>query len=109
MEPIDVRIDFQGDSSELTEELRSKAESRIDKLVRGHRDIVGVTIYLSIDSGDSQPRDYRARVSISRRGGPITSVGRDSSALAAVSDALDSVERQIRTLRDKRRSMKRNP
>ncbi len=109
MEPNVLKIEFQGDMKELSEEIREKVSRRVHKLASGNQDISGATLSIQQLGKDNAAPDVKARLTITRRGGPVVATEHAPGLQAAVVAALEGAERQVRDLRDRNRSRRRAP
>ena len=107
MEAITIPIEYQSDTPELDDELKEKTEKRLHKLTRRHRDITRVMISVKTTSGNTQPRDYRVSVNVSRKPDDANATGSGATVNKALSDALAAVERQVRQQREKLRQRRK--
>jgi ribosomal subunit interface protein len=103
MEPATFEIEYQSDSPELTDEIKEKAEKRLQKLARGRRDVTGAAIAVSTTSGGNGPREYRVRIVVYQRAGNVAAVEKGDTVASAMLEAVDAAERQVREGREKRR------
>ena len=95
------KVDNIGD---LEEKLRNEAETRLRKLSKGNTDLTGAAIMLEIIDKESQtPFRYRARVLVYTRPEHIVGIEEADSPQAAMKNALNVVERQVREKREKLR------
>lgn len=103
METMTFAIEHFTDTPEFTEALKEKAERRLQKMARGHRDITGASVAVRITSADPSPGRYQARVVLYHRPDNIAAVEKGDNVGLALQGALDAVERQVRTQRERLR------
>ena len=93
-----------GEVGELEAKLRAEAETRLQKLSRGHKDLTGASIILEhIDKDAQTPYIYRVRIVAYTRPEYIAGIEEADTPLAALKGALNAVERQVREKREKLR------
>lgn len=98
-----------GDIGDLEVKLRDEAETRLQKLSRGHTDVTGASIILEhIDKNAATPYLFRARVVAYTRPEYTAGIEEADTAMAALKGALNAVERQVREKREKLRETWKN-
>ena len=105
METNTLAIEYHTNTPEFTEDLRSKIESRLQKLAKGKWGLQKASI--NIQNGNSIQREYQVRIAVQDRVADIPAVEKGSSISATVSKALKIVERQLREAHDKVQSIRR--
>lgn len=105
--PAEFDFEWQnklGDIGDLEDKLHAEAETRLLKLTRGHKDMIGASIILDhIDKASQTQYWFRARIVVYTRPDNIVAVTETNTAMAALKGSLDAVERQIREKRVKLR------
>lgn len=91
-------------NSQLKDDLRMEAGSRLRPLAEGHDDMVGASVAIEKPARRESAYLYQARVIAYIKPENIVAVEKEESAMAALQAALDAVERQIRERREKRRT-----
>ncbi|ARA92043.1 ribosomal subunit interface protein [Rhodothermaceae bacterium RA] len=104
MEAPALNIEYHSDTHEFTEAMKEKVEHRIRKLMRGHKDITGASVAVERHVTPQQHnKEYRVRIVLYFRPDNIAAVSKSDSLNAALQDALEAAERQVREHRDKLR------
>mgnify|MGYP006282401185 FL=1 len=91
------------------DDLYAEADQRLRKLAEGHKDITDAAVSVEDLTGTETPHRYQARVVLYMRPDNIVGVEKAPTAMAALQDALDVVERQVRKERAKRREKWKRP
>jgi ribosome-associated translation inhibitor RaiA len=105
METNTFAIEYNSNTPEFTDDVRSKVEKRLHKLARGKRGINRAVV--AIQTGDTSPREYRVRIAVYDHSNTATVTEKGTSLSSTVSQSLDAVERQFRETRDKKRDLRR--
>lgn len=109
MEATDLAIEYHSDTSEFTDELKAKVADRLVKLTKQRREVTGASVGVHTDSGDTHPKEYRARIVLYQSPSSVAVNQKAGTVSGALAEALDSLERQVRKARDRRRSSRRRP
>lgn len=99
MSTPDFKFEFHLETPEVDDGVRLEAEDRLRQLATGHRDIIGA----SVATESVTPFEYRARVVVYMRPENVTAEEKDDSAETALRSAVHSIERQVRSQRERRR------
>ncbi len=102
-----MTIEFHDETGELTERLRDKVEHRLRRLARGHRDLTGVSVAVSLESGATRHHEYRVRFVVYHKLGNVAAAREAADVSGAMLEALDAVERQVRVQRERTREKNR--
>jgi ribosome-associated translation inhibitor RaiA len=95
----DFEFEFHHEAPLVDEGVRAETEDRLRRLADGHRDMIGA----SVATDYVAPYEYRARVVVYMRPENLTAEEKDDSAETALRSAVHSIERQVRSQREKRR------
>lgn len=95
----DFEFEFHSQVPLVDEDVRAETEDRLRRLADGHRDMIGA----SVAAEHVAPYEYRARVVVYMRPENLTAEEKNDSVETALRDAIHSVERQVRTQRERRR------
>ena len=97
----DFYIDYNIEVSDVGDEFQRETEQRLRELASAHTDIVGAAVALE-KVADTQTYDiYRVRIVIYKRPQDIVVTKQDSDPMMTLRDALDTLEDQVRTAREK--------
>lgn len=88
--------------TELDSARREAAEARIEKLAQGQKDLIHVVIHVE-GSKHHQHGAAEAKIRCQARGRELIAHERDAEPGQALSRALDVFEREVRSMRAKRR------
>ena len=88
--------------TELDSTRREAAEGRIQKLAQGQKDLIHVVIHVE-GSKHHQHGAAEAKIRCQARGRELIAHERDAEPAIALNRALDVFEREVRTMRAKRR------
>lgn len=88
--------------TELDSARRESAESRIQKLAHGQKDLIHVVIHVE-GSKHHQHGAAEAKIRCQARGRELIAHERDAEPAMALTRALDVFEREVRAMRAKRR------
>jgi len=88
--------------TDLNQERREVAESRIRKLGEGQRDLIHVVIHVE-GSNHHQHGAAEAKIRCQAKGRELIAHERDDEPEKALTRALDAFEREVRSMRSKRR------
>jgi ribosome-associated translation inhibitor RaiA len=103
----DFYIDYNIEVSNVSDGFKVETEQQLRKLAADHSDIVGAAVALE-KAADTQSYDlHRVRVLLYKRPQDIVVSKMDPDPMIALRDALDTLEEQVRTSRE--RLSERNP
>ena len=105
METNTLAIEYNSNTPEFTDDIRTKVEKRLHKLARGKRGIDRAVV--AVQTGDTSPREYRVRIAVYDHTNSATVTEKGMSLSTTLSQSLDAVERQFRETRDKKRDLRR--
>jgi ribosome-associated translation inhibitor RaiA len=89
--------------TDLSASLRESAEARIRKLGEGQKDLIHVVIHVE-GSNHHQHGAAEAKIRCQARGRELIAHERDEEPEIALARAVETFEREVRSMRDKRRS-----
>jgi ribosome-associated translation inhibitor RaiA len=89
--------------TELSASARDAAESRIAKLAEGQKDLIHVVVHVE-GSNHHQHGAAEAKIRCQAKGRELIAHERDEEPEIALNRAVDVFEREVRSMRDKRRS-----
>jgi ribosomal subunit interface protein len=93
--------------AELDQRMRTLAEERLQKLQKGHNDLIGAAVSLEQPANATTNFIYEARVVAYARPENVAATATENDPMGALKNALAGVERQIRERRDKLRDRSR--
>ncbi len=97
----DFYIDYNIEVSEVGDEFKRETEQRLRELAGSHTDMVGAAVALE-KTVDTQSYDiYRVRIVVYMRPQDVVADKEEADPMVALRDALDTLETQIRTAREK--------
>ena len=97
----DFYIDYNVEVSDVGDEFQRETEQRLRELAAAHSDMVGAAVALE-KVADTQTYDiYRVRIVIYKRPQDIVVTKQDADPMITLRDALDTLEDQVRTSREK--------
>jgi ribosome-associated translation inhibitor RaiA len=97
----DFYVDFNIEVSDVGDEFKRETEQQLAELASSHSDMVGAAVALE-KTVDTQSYDvYRVRIVVYKRPQDIVVTKQDSDPMVALRDALDALEEQVRTSREK--------
>jgi len=97
----DFYIDYNIEVSSVGDEFKRETERRLEELASSHSDMVGAAVALE-KTADTQTYDlYRVRIVVYKRPQDIVVTKQDAHPMIALRDALDTLEEQVRTSREK--------
>lgn len=103
----DFYIDYNVEVSDFSERFKRETEQQLEKLAASSTDIVGAAVALE-KVADTQTYDvFRVRIVVYKRPQDIVVTKQDADPMLALRDALDALEEQVRTSREK--LAERNP
>lgn len=103
----DFYIDYNVEVSDISERFKRETEQQLEKLAASSTDIVGAAVALE-KVADTQTYDvFRVRIVVYKRPQDIVVTKQDADPMLALRDALDALEEQVRTSREK--LAERNP
>ena len=85
----------------MGDEFKRETERRLQEIASSHSDMVGAAVALE-KTADTQTYDlYRVRIVVYKRPQDIVVTKQDAHPMIALRDALDTLEEQVRTSREK--------
>jgi ribosome-associated translation inhibitor RaiA len=97
----DFYIDYNIEVSEAGDEFKRETEQRLRELAGSHTDMVGAAVALE-KTVDTQSYDlYRVRIVVYMRPQDVAVSKEEADPMVALREALDTLETQIRTAREK--------
>ena len=97
----DFYIDYNIEVSDVGDEFKRETEQRLRELAAAHSDMIGAAVALE-KTADTQTYDvYRVRIVVYKRPQDIAVAKQDSDPMVTLRDALDTLEEQVRTSREK--------
>ncbi len=99
--------EVQSLSAEQDDQMRNVARERLQKLQRGHNDVIGAAVSLEQPVHAATDFLYEARVVVYARPENVAANAKESEPMRALKSAVDGVERQIRERRDRLRERSR--
>ena len=97
----DFYVDYNIEVSVMGDEFKRETERRLQELASSHSDMVGAAVALE-KTADTQTYDlYRVRIVVYKRPQDIVVTKQDAHPMIALRDALDTLEEQVRTSREK--------
>ncbi len=100
-------IEYHSDTYELTEDLKTKLEKRLDKLAHRHRDLTGASLAVHTISGANRRHEYKVRLVLYAKPDNIVAIRKSDTVANALLEALDAVARQVRERRERLRTRTR--
>ena len=97
----DFTIEFQSEGQRIGQTLRDEAERRLRNLAKGHQDITGAAVAISLPAKTESGFIYKARVVAYVRPENLAGTEKADTIEGALKGALDAVERQVRKKREK--------
>ena len=107
MEATGFTIEYHTETVDFTNGLKAKLEKRLEKLAGRHRDITGASLAVQNISGDNRHHEFKVRLVLYHKPDNIAAVRKADTVSNAVLEALDAIERQVRTQRDRQRERNR--
>lgn len=101
MTKTDFYVEFYTEVPYLGDEFKLEAERRLRELTKAHSDIVGASVALENIVEAETPYRYQVRIIVYKRPNDIVVVKKDSEPMAALGEALDALEREVRETREK--------
>ena len=89
--------------TDLDPSCREAAEARIEKLAEGQKDLIHVVVHVE-GSKHHQHGAAEAKIRCQAKGRELIARERDDEPEIALTRAMDAFEREVRTMRSKRRS-----
>jgi ribosome-associated translation inhibitor RaiA len=97
----DFYIDYNIEVSDTGDEFQRETELRLRELASTHSDMVGAAVALE-KVADTQTYDvYRVRIVVYKRPQDVVVTKQDADPMVTLRDALDTLEEQVRTSREK--------
>lgn len=94
---------------DLQDRMRTVAHDRLQKLQRGHHDVIGAAVSLEQPVHAATDFLYEARVVAYARPENVAASTKLADPMGALKDAIQAVERQLRDRRAKLRDRSRKP
>ncbi|MDE2731768.1 MAG: HPF/RaiA family ribosome-associated protein [Bacteroidota bacterium] len=107
VQQADFPIEYYAEGARLPQRQRTGLESRLRKLASRHRDISGASIAVELVSGDNRRAEYRARLVLYCKPANIAATHKSHSVTEAATEAMEAVERQMRSQRERMRERSR--
>ena len=103
----DFYIDYNIEVSDVGDEFKRETEERLRELAADHSDMIGAAVALE-RAADTQSYDlFRVRIVVYKRPQDIAVTKQDEDPMVTLRDALDALEAQVRSSREK--LAERNP
>lgn len=97
----DFYIDYNIEVSDIGDEFKRETEQRLKELASSHSDMIGAAVALE-KTVDTQTYDvYRVRIVVYKRPQDIAVSKQDADPMVTLRDALDTLEEQVRSAREK--------
>jgi ribosome-associated translation inhibitor RaiA len=97
----DFYVDYNIEVSEVNDNFKRETELRLQDLAADHSDIIGAAVAVE-KVADTQTYDvYRVRIVVYKRPQDIAVAKQDPDPMVALRDALDVLEGQVRSSREK--------
>jgi ribosome-associated translation inhibitor RaiA len=109
MGALDFHLEFHSDVEPLEDALIAEADRRLRALTEGHDDMVGAAVGVEELTGGETPHRYQVRVVAYIKPDNIVGVEKADAVETALKGALDAVERQVSTHRDRVRTQWQQP
>ncbi len=103
----DFAIEYTVEDATLTEGMKAKVADRMQRLAGGHKDIAGVAVAIVNVKGTKRNASYRCRLVVYIKPANIVAIHKAETETAALMDALDAAERQVRQQRNRLRERNR--
>jgi ribosome-associated translation inhibitor RaiA len=94
-------IDYNIEVSDVGENFNREVEQRLTELVSDHSDMIGAAVALEKVADTTTYDVYRVRILLHKRPQDIVVTKQDADPMVALRDALDVLEKQVRTSREK--------
>jgi ribosome-associated translation inhibitor RaiA len=97
----DFYIDYNLEVTDIGEEFKRETEQRLRELASAHSDLIGAAVALE-RVADTQTYDlYRVRIVVYKRPEDLVVTKQEEEPMIALKDALDALEAQVRSSREK--------
>ena len=97
----DFYVDYNIEVSEVNDNFKRETELRLGDLAADHSDMIGAAVAVE-KVADTQTYDvYRVRIVVYKRPQDIAVAKQDADPMVALRDALDVLEEQVRSSREK--------
>jgi ribosome-associated translation inhibitor RaiA len=103
MDPLQFQYEFYSRVPDPEDALRTEVEDRLLALTRGHTDMIGASVTLDELTGEATPHRFEARIVVYMRPDNQAATEKANSAAGALKGALNAVERQVRSVRERLR------
>lgn len=109
MDQPEMKIEFYSEVLQIGEEVRGEIRETLEKLARGHKDIIEASIAIEDIAGEEPPFIYRARIVLYMRPKNIVVVEKGDTIMKTVKEALATIKRQVRKKREKLKEASHSP
>lgn len=109
MGETDFSYEFRDEKALVPPNLKSKVEDRLRQLAEGHTDITGVDVAVEVIGQGEVPFLFQARIVAAVRPNTVAATEKADRPEAALTGALEALERQIRDQRKKLRETWKEP
>lgn len=109
MGETDFSYEFRDEKALVPPNLKSKVEDRLRQLAEGHTDITGVDVAVEVIGQGEVPFLFQARIVAAVRPTSVAATEKADRPEAALTGALEALERQIRDQRKKLRETWKEP
>ena len=99
----DFAIEYAVEDETLTQGMKAKVADRIQRLAGGYKDIAGAAIAIENMKGTKRNASYRCRLVLYIKPSNVVAVRKADTEAAALTEALDAAERQVRAQRERMR------
>jgi ribosome-associated translation inhibitor RaiA len=97
----DFTIDYNIEVQSVGDEFQRETEQRLRELVGSRSDMVGAAVALERIADTESFDVYRVRIVVYKRPQDVVVIKQDSNPMVALREALDTLEEQVRTSREK--------
>jgi ribosome-associated translation inhibitor RaiA len=103
MSSRDFDFEFYSEAPDPADKLKHEAERRLRQLAEGHTDMIGASVVLEpvARKQSETPLFYEARIVAYLRPSKLVTTEQAKTVAAALTGALEAMERQVRERRDK--------
>ena len=103
----DFPIEYYAESAHISLKQRGTIDTRLRKLASRHKDISGASVAVERVSGTTRRAAYKARIVLYCKPANIAGTDESPAVAEAVTEALEAVERQVRSQRERIRERSR--
>lgn len=100
MSRLDFHLEFQCEIPQIRAKLEAKTDGRLQALAQGYPDLIGAAVAVKALPHDETVHLYQARVVAYAKPDNIAAVEKADTPFAALRQALEAVERQLRQRRE---------